>query len=338
MKPTFNLPVVVVRALAAAVALLLTAVALTGCEAPPPPAPVTLRIGVFQSQDFLPYYVMQEQGFDKKNGLSFKETSFAGGAAAIDAMAAGALDLCPGVGIVPLLAAAERGLMPDKVVPVAANNFADREHRGVGVLVAHSIRGWKDLEGKRIGVNARNSIAAGAVEARLKLEGVRGNSFMEIAFSNLGLAVAGGNIAAASMNEPHLTQSLLRGDGRLLDWVVGGPPFDRMPFTSISFSAEFRRRNPEGVKAFLRAHLAAVRWINDHPGEARLVLARRLNLSAEVANKIHLLHWPLNARSDPALLEQTQHVLLRAGLLKRPIDARALHDETLLAEVLKEKR
>ena len=27
---------------------------------------------MFQSQDFLPYYVMQEQGFDKKNGLREK--------------------------------------------------------------------------------------------------------------------------------------------------------------------------------------------------------------------------------------------------------------------------
>ncbi|MBI5908334.1 MAG: ABC transporter substrate-binding protein [Betaproteobacteria bacterium] len=111
-----------------------------------------------------------------------------------------------------------------------------------------------------------------------------------------------------------------------------------MAFTSIVFSAEFRRSNPNGVKAFLRAHLAAARWINDHPDKARLVLATRLNLSEDVAKKINLLHVPLNARTDPALLDQTQQVLLRAGLLPRPVDTRRLHDETLLAEVLKETR
>jgi CheY-like chemotaxis protein len=137
--------------------------------------------------------------------------------------------------------------------------------------------------------------------------------------------------AGASMNEPYLTQSLLRGDGKLLDWVVGGPPLERTEFTVNVFSAGFRRRNPEGVKAFLRAHLAAVRWINDHPDEARLVLARRLNLSADVARKMNLLHWPVDARTDPALLDRTQQVLLRAGLLQRPVDARtdpALLDRT----------
>ena len=318
--------------------LIAGAVALSGCEGRSPAPPVTLRIGVYQTQDYLPYFVMQEQGFDKKNGLSFKETPYSGGAAAIDAMVASAIDMCPGVGIVPLLVAAERGLMPDKVVLVAANNFADREHRGAGVLVAHTVQGWKDLEGKKIGSNARNGITGVAMEARLKQEGVRTYSFVEIPFSNLGLAVAGGNVAAASMAEPYLTQSLLRGDGKLLDWVVGGPPLERTEFTVNVFSADFRRRNPEGVKAFLRAHLAAVRWINDHPDEARLVLAKRLNLSAEVAKKINLLYWPVDARSDPALLDQTQQVLLRAGLLQRSVDTRRLYDETLLAEVLKERR
>jgi ABC-type nitrate/sulfonate/bicarbonate transport system substrate-binding protein len=161
---------------------------------------------------------------------------------------------------------------------------------------------------------------------------------VEIPLANQGLAVAGGNVAAASMSEPYLTQSLLRGDGMLLDWVVGGPPFERMEFSTIVFSAELRRRNPEGVKAFLRAHLAAVRWINDHPDEARLVLAKHLNLSADVARKINLLRWPLDARTDAALLDQTWQVLLRAGILQRQIDTHRIHDETLLAEVLKEKR
>ncbi|MBI5908335.1 MAG: ABC transporter substrate-binding protein [Betaproteobacteria bacterium] len=180
------------------ISVALLAIALTGCEAPPPAPPVTLRVGVFKEQSFLPYYVMQEQGFEKKHGLKFEESSFVGGAGAIDAMAAGALDLSPGVGTVPLLVAAERGLIPGKVVPVAANSFADPEHPLVGVIVAHTVQGWKDLEGMKIGVNTRSSVATAAVDIRLKQEGVRSYSFVEIRFPNLGLAVAGGNVAAVT--------------------------------------------------------------------------------------------------------------------------------------------
>jgi len=294
-------------------------------------------MGMYTAQDYLPFFVMQEQGFDKKNGLHVTVIPVAGGAAAIDAMVAGAMDMS-NVGIVPLLVAADRGLIPDKITPVATNNFADREHRGMGVLVANSVHGWKDLEGMKIGVNARNSINATAVETRLKLESVHGYTFVEILLANQGLAVAGGNVAAACMSEPYLTQSLLRGDGKLLDWVVGGAPFEQAELSTIVFSGDFRRRNPDGVKAFLRAHLAAVRWINEHLDEARLVLAKRLNLSEAVAKKINLLRWPPDARTDAALLDQTWQVLLRAGILQRQIDTHVIHDETLLAEVLKEKR
>jgi ABC-type nitrate/sulfonate/bicarbonate transport system substrate-binding protein len=54
-----------------------------------------------------------------------------------------------------------------------------------------------------------------------------------------------------------------------LGWVIGGPLLERMQATGIVSSADFHRRNPAGVNAFLRGHLEAVRWINDHRDEAR---------------------------------------------------------------------
>jgi CheY-like chemotaxis protein len=43
-----------------------------------------------------------------------------------------------------LLVAADRGLVPDKGVPVAANNFTDREHPGGGGVEAHTVQRFKD--------------------------------------------------------------------------------------------------------------------------------------------------------------------------------------------------
>lgn len=119
------------------------------------------------------------------------------------------------------------------------------------------------------------------------------------------------------MNEPYFTQSLLRRDGRLLDWMVGGGrPFDRTQVTGIVFRTELYQRNPGSVKAYLRAHLAAARWINDNPEKARRLLAKRLSLSAEVSKGIQLLRLPLDARVDPDLLSQAQEVLVGANLLQ----------------------
>jgi NitT/TauT family transport system substrate-binding protein len=319
-------------------AWLFAVVLLAACGAPSPPKPqFTLRIGLFTTQDYIPYFVMQEQGFAKQHGLLFQETSYPGGAAIIQDIAAGALDM--GIaGSVPVLSAAERGIIPGKVVVVAANNFADPDHPGGGLLVAPFVNTWKDLQGQFIAVNAVNSIQDAAIKGRLRQEGVRDYSIVEIPFANMGLAVAGGNVAAATMYEPFLSQSLLRGDGKLLGWIIGGPPFERMESTVIVFSADLYRGNPQAVKAFLRAYLRALKWMHENPEATRAILAKRLDLSKEVGLKVKLAHWPPDARNNPALLDSMQPTLVQLGMLKAPIPAGRLYDETLLNEVLAEKR
>ena len=76
-----------------AVAALLTVIVLASCSPSKPEPQFKLRIGLFPVQDFLPYFVMQEQGFAKENGLQFEEKSYAGGAAIIEAMVVGLLDV-----------------------------------------------------------------------------------------------------------------------------------------------------------------------------------------------------------------------------------------------------
>ncbi len=311
---------------------------LAACAAPPTPAPqFTLRIGVLPFLTYLPYFVMQEQGLDQQNGLRFEETSYPAATAIIKAMEAGSLDVSY-VGTEPVLSAAERGLIPGTMVWVATTSFADPDHPALGVLVSPSINNWKDLEGQYIATHAIKSVAGAAIEGRLRQEGVRDYTLVETPVINMGLAVAEGNVAAATLSEPYLTQSLLRGDGKLLSWIIGGPPFERMAFGLLVFRADLYRNNPQAVKAFLRAHLQAVKWINQNPDAARSILTKRLSLSEEVGQKMTLPYWPLDARNDPALLDSMQPLLVEIGMLKAPILASQLYDETLLDEVLAETR
>ena len=319
-------------------AVMLALVSLTACSRPAPTQQVTLRIGVFRILDDLPYFVMQEQGFAKQHGLQFVEILYQSGPALIEAMAAGAVDAASNVGTAPVLAAAESGLVPDSIVSVGANTFADPEHQAFAVLVAPSINRWKDLEGQYVAMNATNSHSAIAMRQRLHQEDVHAATLVITPMTNMGLSVASGNVAAAVMAEPWLTQSLRRGDGKLLGWIVGGAPFERVEHSMILFRTSFLRNNSQIVKAFLRAHLQAVRWIDQHPEQARSILAKWLGLSQDVAQKVQLLRWAMDARSDPALLESVQSLLVEIGLLKARIPTHQLYDETLLEAVLAEKR
>lgn len=300
-------------------------------------APVTLRVGLLGTTDDLPYHVMQAQGLDRRHGLRLELSTWPGGAQIIEALAAGKLDVSSSVGTVPVLTAAVNGVVPDTVVVVAGNNVADPDHQSVAILVGSDIRGWADLAGGFIGVHNPNSLAGAAAIARLRQEGVTGHRFTTIALPNLGLAVAGRSVAAAAMNEPFATQAVLRGDGRLLAWVIGGPPFERMVFTVTVVRTELYRRQKEVIRALLRAFLGAVAWIDAHPGESRAMIAARLGITDELGQKIAMLRWPLDGRVDRRLLVEQQAVLREAGVLSRVVPADQVVDETALDEVLRER-
>ena len=104
--------------------------------------------------------------------------------------------------------------------------------------------------------------------------------------------------------------------------------------TMIVFAGELRRRNPGAVKAFLRAHLEATRWMRENPDRARAILARHLQLTAEVARGVNLLRWPADARNNRAMLERLQPLLVEIGMLHRPVPTDRLYDESPLDEVL----
>jgi NitT/TauT family transport system substrate-binding protein len=318
-------------------AMLVLAV-LASCRQQPQPEQAILRLGVYPAQDYLPFFVIQERELDKKHGIKLvpEKKLYAGGAAVIEAIAAGAIDL-GSVGSVPLISAAAQGLAPGKVLAVAANSFADPKHPASAVLAASHITSWKELEGQPIAVNAVTSIQSVAIKGRLKIENVNNYKLVEMSFANMGLAVAGGNVAAAALYEPYLSQSLLRKDGKLLGWIIGGQPFERMESTLVAFGAELYRDKPKTVKAFLRAYLQAVEWINKNPERARDILTKWTELDQQIGRKMQLLRWTPDGRNDPVSLEQIQAVMADVGMLKGKIAMSRIYDETLLQEVLAEK-
>jgi NitT/TauT family transport system substrate-binding protein len=316
--------------------LVLGAFLLAACSSPG--APAAVRVGTIDSIDELPLFVIQDQGLDRAHGLRLEIADYTGGARIVEAMAEGTVDFAWSVGTVPLLAAAERGVVPGQAIAVAINALADPKHPGIGVVVGPGVNGWADLRGQFVGVYVVNSLGGAALVGRLEREGARDYHLLEIAMPNLGLALAGGTVAAVAMPEPFVTQSILRGDGKLLDWVIGGAPLPRMVYTAVVVRSQFLREQRPVVKALLRAHLDAVSWINANPGAARSIMARRLGISDELGQRIQLLHWPADGRNDAALFLGMQGVLVHGGMLKAPIPADRVHDPAVLEDVLRERK
>ena len=309
----------------------------TSACAPAEPAPLyNVRIGYIGTQSCLPYLVIKDKGLDRKYGFELTGTEYPSGEAINSDTVSGKLD--GGItGTIAVINAAETGLIPDKIIPVAACNFVDIDHPYMGMLVSNSINSWQDLNGKKIATNAFYSHVTAAIKGRMQIEGVPDYELVIVSIPNMGLAVADETIDAAALVEPYLTQSLLRKDGKLLGWIAGGPPFEKMEVTMLIFNSGYYRSNPQTVKAFLRAYLDAMEWINKEPGEARLMIGHKLKLSEEVTQKILILRFPSDGHNDPSILESMQQVMVNTGMLKASIPADRLYDEALLVEVLRER-
>lgn len=296
-------------------------------------SPRPVRLGVIQASDQLPLFVMQEQGFAAEQGLRLDLQAVQSGGEVIRRIADGELD--GGLpGMVPVLNAALKDVIPDQVRGVAGGAFADRTHPHTAVIVGPSVREWSDLSGARIAVNDLGTITEASVRLRLEIEGVTGYQLIPVRYPNQGLAVRDGVVAAAGMAEPFVSQSLERGDGRVLDWVIGGQPFPDFQIVMLVVRTSLLEQDPEVARDLVAAYVQAYRWINEHPDEGRELLVRELGVTASVGEKMTLPRYPLDPVNDPDLIGRTQDRLLSLTPGERPLQVRSLYDERLLMEVL----
>lgn len=299
--------------------------------------PIALRVAFIPAMDNAILPVMVEQGFAAKRGLAIELTTARGGVAALEAMAAGSLDVAY-PGSLPALSAARAGTIPRDVLIVGAGAYADAAHPSISVLAPASTT-WSDLAGQPIAVNQPGSIGHVAMLLRLRQEGVVPGSFVEIDYPNQGLAVAGRSTAAASMVEPYLTQSVARGDGVVLGRLIGGgEPFPRFIIGFIVVKRDLVRDQPNAVRALLLAHLDAVEWMAGHKDEARAVIAGHMGLPPDIARAMPLPGFVRDARIDAALLAEMQRALVELDPALTPLALDDVSDQSLLDQVLKERR
>ena len=313
----------------AAISLVVVGFLVTGAcgkEKAAPAVTHTLRAGVLTSVDHLPLYAMVDEGFAAAEGLRLTEVPAAGGTAVLAGLVDGTLDIGT-VGVVSLAAGVQAGTVPGTVIGVMGAIFVSPEHPLIAVLAADGVPDFATLSGRRVAVNSKTSLGAAGLAGRLARAGLAPAELVEVPFGSMGLAVRNGDVSAAVVLEPYLTQSVKRGDGHLLGWVVGGSPMERVQSSIVSIRKELATSNPAAIRSYIRAHLAAQRWIERNPKDARDLLARRLSISPEVAADIVLPSFDNDGRNDN---ERIQPILDLLNAATPGVDASTLYDERLL--------
>ncbi|GAA3923938.1 ABC transporter substrate-binding protein [Actinoplanes auranticolor] len=303
------------------------AIALTGCTDSDATTPSSeaggdlrkVRVAALPISETAALWAGIEAGTFRKQGLDVEVLPAQGGAQAIPALINGDIDFAIGQPFGPFRADLQNlGVV---IVGNYASSYADGDDINAVVASAKSgITRPAQLAGRKVSVNSLG--AAGDVTIMAAVEKDGGDpakvEFVEVAFPDAPAQLAAGNIDAAWVTEPFITQLRERGDK-----LVVAPYQATIPglttLTTIT-SSKLRESDAALVTDFSTAMKETLAWARDpaNEGSLRQAIKDNLELPDAVADSVRLpaFGWEL----DRAGLEQLAALARKYGVLERQPD------------------
>jgi NitT/TauT family transport system substrate-binding protein len=280
-----------------------------------PPEKARVRLGVLPIADDAHLERAQLAGYFAAEGLSLELVPVQGGANALPRLRTGELDMTF-TNYVSVLLAESQGAGDFRFI----DGGYDAGPNTILVMTRPDspIRSTQDLQGKRIAVNTLRNVVELATRSALETSGVDPATvtFVPVPFPAMAAALTGGQVDAATMVEPFITQSAQAfGAISVLDAAAG--PTASIPFGGVAVAADFAARNPNTVAAFQRAVERARADLADR-GVLESTLPTYTGISPDTAALIALGTWP--STLDRTRLQRVADLMRQYGVLSGDID------------------
>jgi NitT/TauT family transport system substrate-binding protein len=231
----------------------------------------TYRIGLGPWVGFGPFYLAEQKGYFKEEGVQVNLIVLAGLAERNSSLKSGRID----------------GLAApvDYFVLSAGNNLVttivmavDESSGGDGIVANNSIRQINDLRGKRVAFQ-RGLPSEFFLRALLQQYGLNINqlktSDMETAQG--GAAFISGQVDAAVLWEPWLSKARDEGHGHIL---ASSKEYPNLIVDCLAFNKDVVARNPADVQKIVNAVLKAIEYWKQNPDDANRIMAPYFQVDA----------------------------------------------------------
>jgi ABC-type nitrate/sulfonate/bicarbonate transport system substrate-binding protein len=307
----------IIRTLAALVVVYLPAAGLAAAAGPPDPLP--LNLGVMPSDGTSEGFYAFDQGFFKAAGLDVKLTVMNNGAALTSAMVAGDLDIA--IASVGVVAMAHDHNLPMKFVAPSADYNGPPDATLLMVPKDSTVKTGADLNGQTVAINGLKDLTQFTTAAWIDKNGgnVSTIKFVEIPFSEMGVALQNHRVAAALMVEPFIeaAKPVARA---LVPGAAGAvaPHYLSMGWFSMD---SWTQKNPETIRRFRIAIQKAAIWANAHRSESALILLRHSKLDPDVVKTMVRAHFDPSGSVDPAIVQPVIDTAAKYGSISKPFPA-----------------
>ncbi len=285
---------------------------------PPAQQEVSLKIPDPRFMGILPFYVADEKGFFRQEGIAVQWIDVKDPGMAEKLFTSDQADLNITT-FASMLAAEVRQPGSIKLLfPIY--EAADKPGSFILVRPESSIRTVKDLRGKTLGTYSGPSQKAYALIVLQKL-GLREPDdvkLVQVASSAQVQSLFGGAFDALFTVEPYGATAITNG-ARVVEEGVR-VKYISNPFWvgSAAVHSSFAQQHPDRVQAIIRALEKATSYIREHESEAREILARRTGIDKSVAARSAFYTWvPHPSEADLRQIQEHFDLLVEQKLLDR---------------------
>jgi NitT/TauT family transport system substrate-binding protein len=263
-----------------------------------------------------------EKGLFEQEGLDVQVQVSEGGAEALPAIVSGDVQFA-GSNVVSVLLATTEGLEVKIVAPgTFARETPAEDFSAIMVAGQSDIRSPQDLEGKIIAVNTLKNITEVTARAALQKEGadVSTLKLRELPFPEMAPAVQGGDVDAAYLIEPFVTQAEQEGMRIVSRPYTGTQP--GLQVGSYVATTTYIESNQDAAEAFLQGVVRTGAYIEQNAQEFRSYLSDQAGLPGPVAEQINLPAW--KSENDIDSLEALASLMVEYGLLPEEPDVSSI--------------
>jgi NitT/TauT family transport system substrate-binding protein len=287
--------------------------------------PTTVRVNIVPISDLAPLFAGIREGFFKEEGLDVSlQTSQGGGAIGIPALVAEAYDIVF-TNAPSAILAVQQGI---NIRAIAAPSVTFRDPpENVGLLARASDRldTGKSMEGRSIGVNARNNINWLLARTWVKRTGGDADKveFREVPIPQSVDALKAKQVDAVLIPDPFLTLGKRDLDLSVVGWPMSSFMPENQPGLFV-VTADFSEKRADVVKKFIQGFRRGAEWVNANVGKDTFhsLLNTYTRLDPALLSSMRIPRAVVDVDADS--LRRWAALMREEGLLKADVDVRSL--------------
>ena len=284
------------------------------------------------------YYVADEKGFFKDEGLNVTLTDFADGSVGKQLISTDQVDA-----IVSLTPETIQ-VLNDAGTKVIVSAVFDTSDGADGIVASAGIQKLSDLNNKTVAYET-GSPSHFLFSYLLDQQGMSTKDVKTVneAAPDAGASFVAGKVDAAVTWEPWLSKAKERKGGHL---IASTKDLNILPGMPI-FRASVVQQRPQDIQKFIVALFKAENYINSSPNDAYAIIAHRFGIKvSDVTDQLGTFKW-LNMqeqknefnKNNPnniyQLIDKAGNLWLKLGLIKTKVDTAAVLDPSILNSINK---